>query len=98
MVPAKRGPSLMGSARSLSRTSIHDREKIAQGLLATGGVRGAGAQRLKGAVDRLVDLVPLRSRPRLQAGFSLVPLRFEVLDARLGAREVALVDERGGIG
>src|ERR1700694_3455816 len=68
---------------------IHDCEKIAQRLLPTGGVWGAGAHGLGGAVDRLVDLVPLGSRPRLQSCFSLVPLRFAVLAACLGSGKVA---------
>src|ERR1700687_5360306 len=76
---------------------IHDCEKIAQRLLATGGVWGAGAHGLERALDRLVDLVPLGSRPRLQSCFSLVPRRFQILDAGLCAGEIALIDERGGV-
>src|SRR5229473_3759 len=87
----------LGRARSVVSSPVHDREQIAEGLLAIGGVRGSGAQGLEGAVDRLVDLVPLGSRPRLQSCFSLVPRRFQILDAGLCAGEIAFVDERCGI-
>src|ERR1700730_5339593 len=83
----------LGRALSVLSSPVHDSEKIAEGLLAIGGVRGGGAQGLEGAVDRLVDLVPLGSGPRLQSRFSLVPRRFQVLDAGLCASEIALADE-----
>src|ERR1700694_5160905 len=77
---------------------IQDREKIIQGLLAIGSIGCAGAQGLECAVDRLVNLVPLDCRPRLQARFGLVPGCLQILDTRLGAREIALVDESRRVG
>src|SRR5229473_3531047 len=41
----------LGRARSVVSSPVHDREQIAEGLLAIGGVRGSGAQGLEGAVD-----------------------------------------------
>jgi hypothetical protein len=67
-------------------------------LLAGGRVGRGGAQRSQRAIDGLVDDVPVRRRARLQSGFGLVPGGLEILDPGLRPDEIALVDQRRGIG
>lgn len=54
--------------------------------------------RCERAVDGLIQGVPVRSRPRLQSGFRLVPGRLEILQARLRPDQIALVQQRLAVG
>ena len=58
--------------------------------LVASGARSASSARSM----RLVDGVPVGGGARLQGGLRLIPLGLEILDPRLGFREVALVEQR----
>ena len=77
---------------------IHNGHELRNCLLAFGGIEGRCAQSFNCAIDGLVDNVPFDGGARLERGFRIVLFGLEVLDAVLGANQVAFVDQRGNIG
>ncbi|KGS17657.1 hypothetical protein X989_5206 [Burkholderia pseudomallei MSHR4378] len=71
---------------------IDNREQIGERLPACASLRPVGAQCGERAIDRVVDRVPVGRRARLERRLRIVPRRFQILDARLRAGEVTLVD------